>query len=878
MLENRLAEILSLDGNWLMTIADQSGTVRVPGAWEVQGYPDVEGPAIYQRIVDIPAAWLGTRVMLRFGAVSYYAEAAINDVFVGRHEGLWTSFEFDVTAALRFGATNMIQVTITKPADDGDRFPYGDVLVGFIPYISTTFGGMWQHVELIAHRAPAFAHLHVTADAETGQVDISADLAGDATGLSARAEVLDTTGLVVAVQPIDEIAYQIDAVLKIDKPRMWSPADPAHYDVRLTLWQDETCVSEAHRRIGFRALYTEDERLLLNGAPISLRGVLSWGWNPNTLAPIFSDEEIRAEFVRVRALGFNLYKLCLYVPSERIFEIADEEGMLLWLELPMWLPRLSDHLRQQAQAEYADILARVHHHPSVVIYSLGCELSADMADADLLAALDGITRGATHGAMVCDNSGSGEAFGGLTSDLADFNDYHFYCDLQYFAPLCDHFRRDWRPARPWIFGEFCDCDDYRDPAVDAGMRPWWRDLLGKDGSIHRWAYRDQEALVGAHELPFTDAQIQEHSRQHALVVRKRILENVRSRADIRGYVVTGLRDTPMFSGGLFDAAGQPKFDADSFRQFNADAVLLLEQGRHRLWRHGGDRPARQDKFNYEAGTTASFRVVLASVSTVLREGTLTWTLMSADQAVTYTEGTLALAPYPALPPVHELALLDVLLPTLDAPASCILTLALSAGDFNLHNEWTLWVYPLDSLDERLAALVTNGGSLEIDGVRISNAFTPELEVFVRAGGSLLVLQTGEGALPTKALPFWRESLKLLYDHPALAGFPHAGFPDLQFYSLATDYAFDTDALAAHFGANALHPIMRRLDARLFTLSEYLVELQFGTGRMFATTLRFGGGAGDQVQGLSANVAGRWLLARLIAALHESVAETRASTP
>ena len=33
-----------------------------------------------------------------------------------------------------------------------------------------------------------------------------------------------------------------------------------------------------------------------------------------------------------------------------------------------------------------------------------------------------------------------------------------------FTPLMDHFRRDWRAPRPWIFGEFCDADDYRDLA------------------------------------------------------------------------------------------------------------------------------------------------------------------------------------------------------------------------------------------------------------------------------------------------------------------------------------------------------------------------------------------------------------------------------
>jgi hypothetical protein len=45
---------------------------------------------------------------------------------------------------------------------------------------------------------------------------------------------------------------------------------------------------------------------------------------------------------------------------------------------------------------------------------------------------------------------------------ADFTDYHPYYDLHFFEPLLDNWRRDWQPPRPWIFGEFCDSDTFRD--------------------------------------------------------------------------------------------------------------------------------------------------------------------------------------------------------------------------------------------------------------------------------------------------------------------------------------------------------------------------------------------------------------------------------
>ena len=143
MLENQLAETLALDGAWQIEIAGQRGEIQVPGVWEVQGYPDVEGPAIYRREIAVPESWRGAQIDLRFEAISYYVEGFVNGLPVGTHEGLWTPFAWDVSKAIRPGEVNALELRITKAADKGDRFSYHDALVGFIPYVSTTFGGIW---------------------------------------------------------------------------------------------------------------------------------------------------------------------------------------------------------------------------------------------------------------------------------------------------------------------------------------------------------------------------------------------------------------------------------------------------------------------------------------------------------------------------------------------------------------------------------------------------------------------------------------------------------------------------------------------------------------------------------------------------------------
>lgn len=878
---NDLAEITSLDGEWEFSLAGQTGTIQVPGTWEAQGFPRrVDGPATFRRQFSIPGEWAGRQIQLQFDAVSYHVEVEVNGLPVGSHTGLWTPFAFDVTTAIRPGQANEICLTVYKP---GERFPMRESLAGFLPDVCVTFGGIWQSARLVAFEKAAISNVFLSADLATGEVRVQAKL-HNADELNAVIRVYTPDNRVITAWR-GKAQAAIETHLGVTSVQPWSPANPVLYTAEICLENESgDVVTRVKREFGFRALSRDGDQLLLNGEPIFLRGALNWGWYPEILCPAPDEATIRDEFRRVREFGYNMVKLCLYVPSSLYFQIADEEGMLLWLELPMWLPEVTDHLRQQAPIEYTDILTAVHHHPSIVIYSLGCELGSAV-DSELLGQLNDLLRARTSGVLACDNSGSGEAYGGLTFDYADFNDYHFYCDLQYFNPLLDHFRRDWRPERPWIFGEFCDADDYRDldeiAAAFGGEPPWW---LVEQNPIHPLtaiAYSQQQTRMAALDLPFTNQDLLRISRQQSFVVRKTVLEKVRAKLGMGGYVVTGLRDTPLATSSMFDDLGRPKYDADAFRQFNDDTVLILEQGRARVWRHGGDRPASADRFNHPADTLIDFRIVLSNIGQKLPSGVLNWQLIDAHGDV-YIEGMHPVQPSAPSSTPHEIASIQLRTPYVEAAQQFTLTVQLG----ELHNHWPLWVYPavnwlesvalydpagtLTDLDDlatsahRIANIADAGGNILLTGI-----YTPDIDHFVRAGGRAVLLQPGMGGLPAQPCSFWRESIKLLYPHPIMNHFPHQGYADLQFYHLATDYGLDTAQLVNEIpDIRAIKPIFRRLHARHFTILDYLVELQIGEGTVLASTLRFGGGAGDQVNGLRANIAGSHLLNEMLSYLYK----------
>jgi hypothetical protein len=650
LLQNDLAEIIALDGTWHFALGKakiekkQWEAIQVPGCWEVQGYDKfTDGPAVYQRKVVFPKNWAGHAILAEFEAVSYACTIRLNGIEVGSHRGLWTPFSVDLTEAAILGSENTLELTVYKP---GEHYPMRSSLAGFIPDVSTTFGGIWQPVKIKALQA-GITDFWVRGDIETRhiQVHCQAQKLGEPLVQAAWVAEITRDGKVIAHQEFTSThEAPLDARLYIADARLWEPDEPNLYTVIVSLYQAGKLLACAAKRMGFRKLAAEGNRLLFNGQPCLLRGILSWGWDPKRIAPAYTPEQVREEIYRLRQLGFNLIKLCLFVPNPVYFDIADEQGMFLWLEYPLWLPEVTEDLRRLAPEEYAEITRLVQHHPSLILYSLGCELSQSV-DESLLQSLNQAVRknlgGEAANVLVCDNSGSGESYEGLDIDFADFTDYHPYYDLHYLEPLLDHWRRDWQPARPWILGEFCDADTYRDLSeiikANGGSKPWW---LTSENPVTTWrpeakAMLEVEQRLEQAQPGFTPQELVKISYAQSQVVRKYTLELIRRRAGFGGYVLTGLRDTPISTSGICDDFDRPKWSAEEFRSIQAEAVLCLDGGRHRHWQFGGDRPDRVDQFNWWSGETGRWTVILSqfgapSLTNHLEEAQLSWELTDPE--------------------------------------------------------------------------------------------------------------------------------------------------------------------------------------------------------------------------------------------------------
>lgn len=906
---NDLAPRLTLDGAWEFRLGDQDpwSEIHVPGAWEAQGHDRrLEGPAYYRRQMTIPDEWAGSRIFLSFGAVSYACRVAVNGVFVGEHQGLWTPFAFDVTAAMHLGRSNLIEVEVYKPSHlPGARHPFRNCLAGFIPDLATTFGGLWQEVSLQACRT-WFENLRLITDMDSEEIVCwfqacaapNQELEDAVINVVVSLQGDYVAGCMVVCNPLGVQEVRCN----IPRPALWSPEAPTLYDVELSLRQGDQVLARVQRRIGFRRLSTEGQMLVFNDRPVLLRGILHWGWMPDQIAPFFSIEVARAQIRAVKRLGFNLLKLCLFVPNSALYEVADEEGIFLWQEWPMWLPQIDGAYVVHAPKEYAEYMSLAHHHPSIVIYSAGCELD-ETVGAQLLERLNAIMRLGMSGTLFCDNSGMGEAYGGLQVDFADFTDYHTYSDLEFFEEMLDHWRRDWQSPRPLIFGEFCDSDTYRIPeeirvlnddrSNPGVLLPWW---LTSDNPVMDWRTEthpvlQQEECIAAAELGLTHQQLKEISYAGSLAIRKYILETVRRRGGIGGYVITCLRDTPITTSGIFDDFWRPKWSPEQFLPFNGEYGLCLEGARQRHWQHGGDRVDRLDLQNEWAGEWIQRRLIFSGPGVVYKgPAQVTWRLIDASGQAHVEDGQQVVVDLEGSRP-QEIAVLTLRLPPVSLPQELCLEVQFSGPTFRAQNSWSFWSYPkrqhepaeqagahalydpgflLTEFEEWLALQRLGEQSPPpANGVVLASTLPIWAEDFLKSGGKMILLQWSDGPLPTLRRPFWREAIRIFAPHPFWETFGAGG--DLCFLGVSSDVSFDLTRLSEAFHAlDEAHPIFRRLDGRDFRVSEYLLEARLGQGVLLACSLRLAGGHGRQPSGLRRNVAGQALLWTMLDYLERQV--------
>ncbi len=337
---------------------DETATVPVPSCWTVQRpeWTYFEGAGWYTRSFAYAPTPGRERLVLRVGAANYEARVFLNGTFLASHRGASTPFFVDLTEALRVGDNRLqIQVDNRRRAD---RVPMHH-------FDWHNDGGLYREVALIPlprvfirdcgiALVPDGTFSRICVDLTLCEpVDGTAEVAIPELGIKAGMAVTAGRGALV-----------IDAA-----PALWSPSSPRLHDVTVRFGDDT--ISD---RVGFREIRRAGREILLNGEPLWLRGVCVHE-DDAVLGRASSEEDVRRRFRHARELGCNILRLAHYPHHERVARIADEEGVMLWEEVPVYwaIDFANPDTYADAENQLVEMIRRDRNRASVVLWGVGNE-------------------------------------------------------------------------------------------------------------------------------------------------------------------------------------------------------------------------------------------------------------------------------------------------------------------------------------------------------------------------------------------------------------------------------------------------------------------------------------------------------------------------
>ncbi len=380
---------LNLNGLWEYAIQERTasapetydGQILVPFAVEsaLSGVGRQVGEnnrLWYRRTFNVPEDWTGQRILLHFGAVDWETDVWVNGHHVGRHQGGFTPFSFDLTPALYADGEQEIIVSVWDPSDAGFqargkqiRNPHG------IWYTPVT--GIWQTVWLEPVPKTSIHELKITPDVDNSQIVLEVDTVGDMSGLQIAVSVHGDGFSKTVTTSDNQLAFSIE------NPRLWSPDDPFLYDLSVQLiTSGDTRVDAVDSYFGMRKIEMRKDdkginRLFLNNEALFQYGPLDQGWWPDGLYTAPTDEALKYDLDITKKLGFNMLRKHVKVEPQRLYYWCDKIGLLVWQDMPNGdghihgdMPDLNRSLQSAAQYEfeYRRMVEAFYNHPSIVMW------------------------------------------------------------------------------------------------------------------------------------------------------------------------------------------------------------------------------------------------------------------------------------------------------------------------------------------------------------------------------------------------------------------------------------------------------------------------------------------------------------------------------
>jgi len=423
--------------------------------------------------------------ILKIHKSMYTTRVILNGVCLGDQLHNFTPGYFDAKPALRVGENELL-VRLGADLDAAPKYQ-GGYRMGFDLEKGWYIPGIYDSVELILSGSPHMARVQAVPHVADGTVDVHAWVR--------PADALQTVNLKVTVREVKSGriagtgAFAIVAGAKgsdltgsttiaIADCRLWSPERPFLYELEVDSGADTL-----RARFGMREFRLDPAtgRAVLNGKPYFMRGsnvcIFRFMEDKDCLDHPWREEWVRRFHKKLRDMHWNCLRYCIGFPPESWYRIADEEGILIQDEFPLWdMPaKPGDFDPDRLAAEYREWVEERWNHPSVVIWDACNETrSPDVGKAI------GKVLGLDFSNRPWDD-GWGPAM--APGDSRELHPYHFSDPKAKLSCLAKYKPLGWSPGKsPIIVNEYGGLWRNRDGSATCISRFNFENLLGPEST------------------------------------------------------------------------------------------------------------------------------------------------------------------------------------------------------------------------------------------------------------------------------------------------------------------------------------------------------------------------------------------------------------
>ena len=270
----------------------------------------------YKKKFSLPENFNRGRVILHFGAADQYAKVWLNGKIIGRHQGGYEHFSFDITDNLK--EENILVVRV-KDEMSTLILPYGKQSANRGGMWYTPVSGIWQTVWI-----ESVPEKYITSvDIRTGKDFAEFSIEGISEG---------TVSIKTSKKIIKESFTDGKAVINIKSPKLWSPKNPYLYECEITAGEDKIETYFALRTLGIEEV-NGIQRLCLNGRPYFFHGLLDQGyWSDGIFTPA-SPECYEKDILTAKSLGFNTLRKHIKIEPDQFYYDCDRLGMVVFQDL-----------------------------------------------------------------------------------------------------------------------------------------------------------------------------------------------------------------------------------------------------------------------------------------------------------------------------------------------------------------------------------------------------------------------------------------------------------------------------------------------------------------------------------------------------------------